>query len=443
MPQHIPKLEMTIILGLAGALIFSNSACTPPSAVGTDLFAEESFQIRVIDSVSLKVSTIMLDSVDTYKPDRLLLGFHEDELLGKVLAAPFFELAPDGWTTQPDENTTIFDSLTLVLQYDGYSLYDTSQLQTVRVHQLLDRMELNDDGTLYNSSNFAYAPTPIGTLRFRPRPTSNGQIEIRLDEALGQEFFGQIQTGETTLSNSEDFKDYFPGLVVLPDTSTTNIFLGLQPTPQLKLYYRDLSSLPATNYEITFSYEASGLEYAFNRIVGQWENTLLAPLLNDDESANELSSRQLGNVAVVQGGTGLTTRIEFPYLKSLLDLEEEFVVVEARLKVQPIMTDYADQFELPEVLTPYWVDENNLVEAVNPLSALLHTDLEFARDVYYEVDILSFVQRELSRETLNNSALLLYFSEPDYTLSTHTILLGDDRHPTAPMELSITLLSVK
>lgn len=436
--DYLKKIQ----LQLAMIPILLGTACTPPSVVGTDLFTEEAFVLDVIDTVTLRVSTVLVDSIDTYKPDRLLLGFHQDELLGKALAAPFFELGLDGWNEgRPDKNTTAYDSLTLVLEYDGYSAFDTNQVQTLFVHLLEEPIEPVDDNALYNNSSFAYEERPLGTLEFRPRPGSLGELEIRLSDGLGQDLFEKIRESDNVMESDAAFKSYFPGLVVLPDTTQNGAVLGFANSPQLRLYYRNISAFPAEQFSITFSSDPATDDELFNQIQGDRTYTLFAPLRTG--RLNELSSKATGGVTALQGGTGILAKIEMPFLQDLLELNESFIVANAQLKIRPILERASDQFLLPETLEVYWVNEDHVVQVQNTTPAYRYTDPEFGRDIFYQINVQDFVEQQLKSQTTERMALMLSFREEDYDTSMNIIKMGSDQHPEAPMELRITILDLK
>ena len=427
---------------LSAIMALALGACTPPSVTGTDLFTEEAFKLEVIDTVSLRIATVLLDSIDTYKPNRLLLGFHEEELLGKALAAPFFEVGLDTWNYgRPEKEITAFDSLTLVLTYDGYSAFDTTLLQTISVHRLREPMEPLENNLLYNNSFFSYRETDLGSLQFRPRPGSLGEIEVRLSDDFGLELFEKIRDADPALENETAFKSYFAGMVVLPDSSQNAAVLGFTNTPQLRLYYRETSEIPAIRRTITFSCNPTDDDEQFNHIQGDRRNTLFSSL--ETGRLTKVDSRHTGQVAALQGGTGILTRIEIPYLRSLLELGGDFVIADAQLKIRPILDRAADQFDLPATLEVYWADEDDLISGQNLTPAYLYTDPEFGRDIYYEINIQDFVEQLLSSQIDEQMALLLSFREEAYSTSLNHIVMGNDQHPSKPMELLITLLDLK
>lgn len=431
-----------IRLQLAMITILLGAACTPPSVVGTDLFTEEAFVLDLIDTVTLRVSTVLIDSIDTYKPDRLLLGFHQDELLGKALAAPFFELGLDLWNGgRPDKNTTAYDSLTLVLEYDGYSAFDTNQVQTLFVHLLEESMALTDDNALYNNSSFTYETYPLGIREFRPRPGSLSELEIRLSDVLGQDLFEKIRESDTAMESDAEFKSYFPGLVVLPDTTQNGAVLGFANSPELRLYYRDVSVFPTEQHTITFSSDPTADDELFNHIQGDRTNTLFASL--QANRLNELDSEASGSVTALQGGTGILAKIEMPFLQDLLELNESFIIANAQLQIRPILERASDQFLLPETLEVYWVNEDHVVQVQNTTPAYRYTDPEFGRDIFYQINVQDFIEQQLKSSTAERMALMLSFREEDYDTSMDIIKIGSDQHPEAPMELQITILDLK
>lgn len=434
MPESIQRLVFITLIAC--------SACTDPSLVGTDLFTEEAFELEAIDTVTIRANTVLIDSINTYQPDRLLLGFHRDELLGEALAAPFFELGLDTWNNgRPEKNTTAFDSLTLVLEYDGYAAFDTTLWQTISVHQLREQLELSDGYALYNNSAFLYRETPLGSVRFRPSPGGTGELEIRLADDFGQDLFEKIRDADAALDSETEFKSYFPGLVLRPDTTQNAAVLGFSNTPQMRLYYRDLSDLSSEQLTITFSCDPSIDEITFNYIQGDRGQTMLNPLTSGHQT--QLDSRLSGDMAALQAGTGIQTRITLPYMLSLVENKPEVLIADAQLKIRPILAEASEQFDLPQTLEVYWAGEDLVPVAQNPYPAYLTTDPEFGREVYYQIDVRDFAEQLLKNTIDDDMGLLLTTREEAYDISMDKIIMGNDQHASAPMELLITLLALK
>ena len=123
------KLIVIFVIAVTGLI----GCTTSVSEIGANLFNNNLFSISYVDSVSLKASTVLLDSLITSNSGRLLVGHHEDEKLGPVTVKSVFQVG----VSPPialDRRTTEYRSLKLFLKRDGYSYYDTTNTQTISVY---------------------------------------------------------------------------------------------------------------------------------------------------------------------------------------------------------------------------------------------------------------------------------------------------------------------
>ena len=148
-----------------------------------------------IDSATVKLSTIQIEDLVTSGTNRILVGTHEDDNLGKITAIPFFQISPSGDVNFKDQNIT-YDHTSLLLPLDHYSYYDTLLPLTLNVHRVITDIE-TEDGTLLNSSNFLIDDNPLGSVTLKPRPHADS-IEINLSDLLGREIF------QKAITNNED-----------------------------------------------------------------------------------------------------------------------------------------------------------------------------------------------------------------------------------------------
>src|SRR5882762_11648891 len=75
-------------------LLTGLSECTVSvSEIGADFFTNKSaFDISYLDSMTLKVSTVLRDSMVTSNTKRLLVGYQQDEKLGTITSQSIFQV---------------------------------------------------------------------------------------------------------------------------------------------------------------------------------------------------------------------------------------------------------------------------------------------------------------------------------------------------------------
>lgn len=400
-------------------LVVLHSACNRPAEIGADFFTEESFNLEEIDSFDLRFSTIIRDSLATGNSNRLLVGRKVDADFGVVQSNAFFKLQYPSFP-ELEEDFVSFDSITMLLDYDGYFYYDTLKSATFSVHQLTEEIETDEErGLLYNNSVFDFNPIPLGTRTFSPRPLRDEPIEIRLDDAFGMELFQKILDDADELSSSTNFNEFIKGFAIVPSEMTDAALLGFNVNSGLRLHYSDNSELPALEEVFEIS---NNTALQFNQIIGDRAGTALENLEIEEEP---LPSNLANKQAFIQNGTGLEMRIEIPNLRDLQAQKEDFLVSKATLELYPKIESLDDIEDLPFVLSVDWVDEDN--DLVSSFSeTVLEVDFEFNRDTRYSLDLTPFVDFQINRDEINEDALLFSISSPATNASVNRVVFGDE-----------------
>ena len=235
-----------LLAGLLGLLALAATACNHDlSSIGVGLpSAQTNTGAYLIDTLTIRASTVLRDSVVTSGSDYLLVGRTTDPVLGTLTARSFFQLGlPDAF--RPDASFA-YDSVTLVLNPDGYRYGDTTKTQAlVEVHRLsaplpetkplfasprLTRLSY-DSATVLNRGGQA----PVR--RARPNLTT---LRLRLDDAFGRDLLAHGQAGR--LGTQADLDAYLPGLALTPAATDNAALLRLgatTATSALVLYYHD------------------------------------------------------------------------------------------------------------------------------------------------------------------------------------------------------------
>ncbi|MEJ7644742.1 MAG: DUF4270 family protein [Chryseolinea sp.] len=412
-------------------------ACSDRSEIGSNFFSKGSLDLIYSDTVTVHASTVLIDSLDTSTATRMLVGYHKDTDLGNLTCNAYFNLGPDDATSLEEVNTA-YSRLSLILYYDNYSYYDTVGMQTFSVHRLKEFIEAAGDGKLYNTSAFAYDENPLGQLSFIAFPNRLDSIEIPLTDELGEQLYALSKASSTKLSNSGEFLNLLRGFIVKADTSINGAILGFSTNAQLRLYYFDKSVQPTEEKHLSFSIDGSASATAyFNSIKGDRRNTLLAELKTrrDPINADVTNDR-----FYLQGGSGLIMRIELPYIKSILQDDENLIIAAAFLKIKPIRSVDRVNCALPPELKVYTVNGRN--EILSEFSsAQLVVDGYLDRDSYYLLEIKSYVQQQLAIDEFNNYALLLQISD-DELASSVTRLYGGGPDSDNELEIGLQVVTV-
>ncbi|MCF6167647.1 DUF4270 family protein [Lutibacter sp.] len=404
--------------------------------VGED-FIDNNVIVTVIDTFSLKCGTFMLDSVVTSNTGRILLGSVIDNNLGQTTSQSYLKLK----NTLFDIDTNAkYDSIGFVLNYDTYYYGDTTVAQTYKVHRVRKIIEPDEGLNLYNTSNFLYDNEVLGELTFTPMPNrTSDSLYIPLNFNLGKEIFDKLKDNE--INNFDDFEQFFNGITIIPNTTTNSNILGFQyknytssNNSSMRIYYT-ISDDDNEGNDSFIDFNVVS-EDQFNHIESNRLNTQLD---NFETSETIISSSYTNNIIYTQGGTGISARVEIPYLENLKKLSENGTVLDGKLLFYPLKGSY-DNNQLEESLTVYVVDHKNRV--IKELGEAVLTSNkydEFNEDTYYTVDLTLYIEEILSATYTLNYALMFQFS--DYKKTVDKILIEDDKVDEFKMKLQVSYLT--
>lgn len=413
--------------------------------VGTD-FIENNINITIVDTFSIKAGTFKLDSLVTSSTGRMLLGRLKDEYFGDLKAQTYFQVNNSDFTISTD---AVYDSIGLVLNYDSYFYGDTTQVQTYKVHRLLEYFETDEDDAFYNTSSLNYDETVLGEVSFTPRPNSaTDSIYIPLDKFLGEEIFNKIRDNE--INTTDDFLQYFNGLTVIPDTLSNTHVLGfnfksysdLDDNSSMRIFYTEdnADSSEDNNQVIDFFIPSSDKQ--FNSMITNLDNTTINTL-SDNEIT--IASDVTDELIFAQAATGISARIEMPTIKDLNALSSESTTLNAVLTFSPLQNSYNDLRPLKDSLAVYVVDnKNRIISQLTDLDSnisyaiLNQNNDEFNENTYYNIDMGGFVETVLSSEYDLDYAIMIQFE--DYNSVVDAVVIDNLGEDNNNIKLSVTYL---
>jgi hypothetical protein len=390
------------------------------SDIGSGFITEHQFDILYTDTVTLRTSTVIFDSLYTSGAGRLLVGFHQDEKLGPTTSsAAFLVTVPSTITTLSTDHTT-YTALSVHLIRDGYSYYDTTETQTINVYRIIKPINLYA-GYRFNVDGYSLDPTPLGSITISPNPNNKDSVEIYLSDDLGQDLFRKAQLNDPIYSSNTSFNQYLNGLVLIPDTLNSRSFLGFKSTPTMRLYYTDNSVIAPIHPNKYLSFPI-GTNFYYNRIHSDRSSTQLAPLKNILQFAY---SSTTDHELYIQGGTGLAMRVDMPYLKNLLFVQPGFVATKAILTIKPVLDAFiVDKYLYrPASLSVNLVDIANQTLGVGIGSVALYTDP--LGNPSYSLDVTTYVNSEIQSQVSNDNALLLLLPDKDFRSTVNRLYAGD------------------
>ncbi len=321
-------------------------------------FLESQTNVVLIDTFTVSLSTVVLDSFPTSSDSILLVGYFKDNNVGKISCSSYFQIGLPESTTLYDED--VYDSLTLRLSYSGYSYGDTNQVFKFSVHRITQQPE-DDVEYLYNTSYLSYDETPLATFSFTPYPKGDNTLEIPIDDLLGKDFFDKLKNEDNNddidqiMSSNDYFIDYFNGIVLIPDTVSNNTILSFtakEADLSLVMYINRYNDDSEEDLEIEFPITNNNLQ--FNRIIHDFSETGLA---NFTRQRYDISSSETGNKSYLFGGGGLLVKIKFPWMQELLN-SQRGSILRTELILYP-EENFKYEKNLPEEIVLYNTDKYN------------------------------------------------------------------------------------
>lgn len=414
--------------------------------VGSDYLALNN-KVVLVDTLTVEMSTINLDSLITSGQNRILIGNYDDPLFGKVKSDSYFQLSTTTYALNNSGSDTeavkyVFDSISMILKYDNYYFGDTTKVQTFDIHRLIQKVKPNtEDNNFYNNSKLNYSPESLGTISFKPRPIEKDSINIKMSSAFGAELFQKLKKREVT--DFDTFTEYLKGLVLVPSSSNSSSVIGFSATTsKVRLYY---SKYQADTEETPYIVDFSILDKTkqFNAISSDKTGTLLQNLsVPTSKLASSLTEQQ----GFIQSGTGVSCRIDFPNIKQFKHISDNGAIVAAELILKPVNNTYSDKYPLADSLSVYVADNLNRISGtlLNSESKSVYGILnkktdEFNENIAYTIPIGGFLQREMLKQSDSRSSLILTL--PALSKAVNRVVLGDQKHLNNKIQLKIYYIS--
>src|SRR4030042_1116185 len=327
-------------------------------------FIESKSHIIVSDTFTIELSTVMLDSFPTSGTGVALCGIYGDTIFGKVTSSSFFQLK---YPTISISQGEVYDSTVLILKTTGYSYGDTTIPQILNVHRLTKAIRTSEDTTCYNTTKVSYSEIPVGTKIYRPYPVTVDSFSIRINDDFGLDLWNKAVENSEIYSSSEAFKDYLPGLAIIPGENVSSAiisFLAVENNIFLRIFSHRVGQV-LEEYHMDFTLTKP--HFQFNQIQADFTGT---PLSIIESQREDVVASLTGNRGYMQGGTGFFAKLRFPYLQDFL-LMENVKLLNATLTIRPDIYSY-NRFALPDSLILQVLDRHNRI-----LGAFYDSDVIF------------------------------------------------------------------
>ncbi len=416
------------------AAMFSFTACLDgPGSTGLDVIPEnDRLHTLFTDTTTVLMTSIIVDSVDTYRSSRQLFGNYVDPEFGRITAVTYTQVLPRSGLKFSDSSSNLkFDSLVLKLLIDdGYGRREMAQ--TLHVHELTDTFPLAEN--ISSRSSVAYDGTRdlAGNYQLAFPEGKLGTLSIRLDDALGKrilfahpdtladrDLLLQLVKGFRISTDPVSFFNREPGAVFSINSSAEDT--------RLLLYYqkRDSAHLP---FEAAVEpFIIVGVTPRFSQILrSDLDSKLLKMALPDPDTARQYE--------FIQSGALIKTRISFPHIA-----QEPIVIQRAELvlKVDPEWLGSDNRFSPPATLNVIAAnaDGTELVLDDGGFSLVTSPATYDEASQSYSLTITNYLQGAISGQQ-TNYGFILWPESP--TTSVKRVVLGGTQHPFLAPVLKLT-----
>lgn len=403
-----------ILIGIVSSCNIDDST----EKIGND-FVQSNTNTYFIDSLTVKPSTIIFDSLAVSNATRLLVGSYNDPVFGRTFSKSYIQLSNSNYDL---DNDAVYDSIAIILKYDNYFYNDTIPNQEFKIYEVLDDIEPDDDDNYYNVTEFEQSTTPIAIKNFVAQPNKQDSLEIKINDDFGSTLFDKLKDNE--INNSDEFLQEYKGLVIEADSTLNTAVLGFSTDSYLRIYYSvDDGDSVLEEQTLDFSFNTSN---TFNHINSNKTGTFFEDITSQDINP---PSSETDDSAFIQSGTGITTRLDMPYIKSLNDISFNGYVVDAQLKLSLKRNLYPENLHTRDSIQAIIIDKNaNIIgnltydDGNNVLSTIVNEDEEFETDTY-TFNVKTFIDLKLS-ETYDEYFLVFYCQ--DFNSSVDRYIFNSD-----------------
>ncbi|OEK03963.1 DUF4270 family protein [Roseivirga misakiensis] len=383
---------------------------------------ESSFDFFFIDTLSLDMSTIHIDSIVTGDANSLLLGRYENPVLGTINANPFFQLSL-GLTPTFDADDT-FDSLGIIL-YPYRNTYGTGETQEVSVFRINESFEPPED-FFYQFDALSLDSQPIAQFVLDKNEDETDSIFIKLPNSLGEEIFQKVIDGDEELQSDDDFREFLGGFAFQVNDNSDFVSTIPFDSANLKmaLYYRR----PAEDdvQELTYTFPANESAERFNQISGTDPDDLLQEIID----LNEISTSKTADMGFIQGVSSLATKISVPHIAQIEEAFDVFAINNAVLEVTIFDKTANDDTPFPAQLSLHYLSKfENIDQAISSpiegrtITASLISDDELEQVAKYEFAVGAYVENLINTQGLDEESFYLTIPSTEINTNIRTVAI--------------------
>jgi hypothetical protein len=448
------KKERIFFVPLLFAL-FSLVSCEkqPVVTFGPTYIADNNgANLVVVDTSTVNMSTVFVDSTATAATGFLQVGNLNDPYFGNVNSRGFLQVAP------PSSLPTLtsfdgYDSIALIMIFKKSNPFygDTTIPQTFVVNQVDTLYQLGAfQRGFFSNSSFPLDPTPLGSATAIIAPnlpyTSQGfgdSLKIKMNDNLGLTLFNMVYNRSDTIRFITNWLAWFHGLCVSPGAGSQGAIYGFRDSAIMRVYYREAGVVTTEKF---LDFQLTQKSFQFNNVVANWTgtalNNIIKPVANPQPPPATPSS-STANAAYIGSMEGLSVKLTFPFLNNIAQRPDYLSVLRAQLTIWPVPNSFSNTWRLPPQITAYTTDVSNLLlSTVTGAGGVQNGNLNLnyfqPLNTTYNYDLTTFVKSQIINTGVvaGQNGIILSVPPPASTGSFTRAVLADK---TYPQNLRITL----
>ena len=419
-----------------------------------NVFLDNRAVVGYVDSFTLQLSTIRLDSFVTTGTTDIFLGYLNDEEVGKVQTEVYVPINFAVKTNVAED--AVYDSMIICFKPNGQWMGDTLSPRSVKIYEVLEEMKPRYSSlqqTMFNNQRLKRSDVELATVNLNPNPSIDEASWGRISDSVGQKWFDMLKNSDDAMDRNEYFEEFFRGICIVPQATDFSWGLGFVGFSELALLSYAKKIEDVGEFEIRLYYRQSGDDedgsyMKFIAKQGGYQYTYLnndrsgTPFENLDNYGEKVSSSQSGNKAYIQTGSGIALRIDFPTLSVLSAASEYMAVIDARLIIKPKEYSYDETYQLPSTLFLAVSDDSNdlLSNLIDMTGNIVSSPIYYSPidgQPYYSFSLLRFVRSRLRSIAETELALIVLPSDVENTTSFKRLIVDDNATYAENVQLMI------
>jgi len=339
------------------------------------------FSTTFTDTLTVGRATVMVDSVITSAQSGTVLGHYKDPVFGDVSATMYAQvtLPIDGNTggyaaltfPEADKDKAVYDSMYVYFAHNGFTYGDSTKPVTINLHRLTE--EFVKGKKYINTNTVAYNTTPIASkvltykdFKRATNTTRDSLITFKLPNSIGNEIFATIS--KDAGSDIDKFTAAVKGFALTLNNDAQTVYgisLALGSSYPM-VYYHAQGDTTGKAMALTF------LGERFSEIKTNRQGKVLQNL----KELESVPSQLTGNLTYIQTGAGITTKISFPTLASLLKAGNNNVAInKAELIIEPDLDQFAGNLRPPLQFVLVEIGKDNRLKKTNNVEDYVALDV--------------------------------------------------------------------